>query len=87
MNIQFAPKLKNRSLYEDMDSLFRKCTSFKASVAYWTIFPDFFNSSLTNAIKKQDSFICLDLSEPTNIYAIKSFCINGMTEGLVYYYD
>lgn len=80
MNIQFAPHLKNRSLYKDLDSLFHECTSFKASVAYWTIFPDFFKTTLTNALKKQDSFVCLDLSEPTNIYAIKSFCINGAEE-------
>jgi hypothetical protein len=80
MNIQFSPQLKNRSLFQDLNSLFQECTSFKASVAYWTIFPDFFKTTLTNALKKQDSFVCLDLSEPTNIYAIKSFCNNGAEE-------
>ena len=80
MNIQFAPHLKNRSLYQDLDSLFRECTSFKASLAYWTIFPDFFKKSLTNALKKPNSFVCLDLSEPTRIDAIKSFCIDGAEE-------
>ena len=80
MKINFLPQLKFRSLYQDLDFLFNECTSFKASVAYWTIFPDFFKNSLTNALTKQNSFVCIDLSEPTRIDAIKSFCNYGAEE-------
>jgi hypothetical protein len=80
MNIQFAPQLKTRSLYKDLDSLFRECTSFKASLAYWTIREDFFKNSLTNALKKSNSFVCVDLTKPTDLYAINSFYYENVNQ-------
>lgn len=80
MNIQFAPQLKNRSLFQDLNSLFQECTSFKASVAYWTIREDFFKHSLTKALKKSNSFVCVDLAKPTDLYTINSFYYENVNQ-------
>jgi hypothetical protein len=80
MNIQFSPQLKKRSLYKDLDSLFRECISFKATLAYWTIREDFFKKSLTEALKKSNSFVCVDLAKPTDLYAINSFYYENVNQ-------
>lgn len=57
--------------------LLKECEWLKGCVAFWTIYPSFFNGKLLDVLSRKESFYCIHLSSPTNFDALDEFHHNG----------
>lgn len=81
MKIELLPTSSNSDVKSRIEGLLLNCKSFKSCVSFWTLKVDYFKfDALSEALKKTDSFICVDLEKPTNIDNIFEFNNNGVSE-------
>lgn len=81
MKIEILPSSHDTSLKLKLEGLLLNCISFKCCVAFWTIDDNFLSyEALSTALRKKDSFICVDIEKPTNIDNLASFHRKGVTE-------
>ena len=87
MEINLIPATKNRNIKLLIEGLLINCLSFQSSVAFWTVGVKFFSlRALTHALRKEDSFICVDVQSPTNIDNLHEFYKQGVREIYLHQY-
>jgi HKD family nuclease len=81
MTIELIPGLSNTDIKLRFEGLLVNCISVKGCVAFWTIGSNYFNNqALVKALKKENSFYCVDIQEPTNIDKIAEYVKSGVEE-------
>lgn len=81
MKIELVPGLGDPDIKLRFEARLVNCLNVKGCVAFWTIDVKAFNfEALKQAIKRQNSFYCVDIQQPTNIDSLTEYVKLGATE-------
>jgi len=83
-NIEFLQSRDSRSIKSRLEASLKKCSSLKGSVAFWKIRTGYIKG-LVNVLNHHDSFICVDIHQPTNIDCLDEFVKQGANVYLFLY--
>lgn len=87
MTIELVPGLSNPDIKMRFEGLLLNCISLKGCVAFWTIDVNYFNfEALLNALKKPNSYYCVDIQLPTNIRNLANHVNAGASEIYLHQY-
>lgn len=84
--IEFLQSKNSRDIKVRLQESISKCSSLKGAVAFWTIDIDYFDR-LVEKLSHEDSFMCVDVHEPTKIDSLKKFVEGGAKNIYVFLYQ
>ena len=70
--IELLQTANNRYIKDRLEEAINTCVSLKAAVAFFSIDTKYFKE-LGEVLSREDSFFCVDIHDPTSIYALESF--------------
>ncbi|MCA8831905.1 phospholipase D-like domain-containing protein [Hymenobacter pini] len=79
----FATK-SARSIIDRLDFSLSQATAVRASVCYWTRWPNHLHRNFTELLKWDDSFCCVDIKDTTEVDALYAFSEEGASNFYVY---
>ncbi len=72
----FLQSKKNRNIKPELEKSINKCVSLKGAVAFWN-FDIHYLKGLDDKLSHNNSFICVDIHQPTDIDRLKKFVEKG----------
>ncbi len=72
MTIEFLQSKEQRNIKDKLKQSIKECNSLKAAVAFWNLKIDYFEQ-LAYKLSLDDSFVCVDIHQPTDIDCLKEF--------------
>lgn len=70
--IEFLQSKTDRNIKSQLQKSINNCISVKGAIAYWTIDIEYFDG-LADKLSHEESFICVDIHQPTNIKYLAEF--------------
>ena len=77
LNIKLLPAWSPSSIEAVLKSVLSRSQFLQASIAFWTVKDQIFGQSLTNALRDDNGFLCVDLHPPTDIDALAALVRKG----------
>ncbi len=72
MTIEFLQSKEQRNIKDKLKQSIKECNSLKAAVAFWNIDINYLKE-LADKLSRDDSFVCVDIHQPTDIDCLKEF--------------
>jgi len=73
-HFKFLQSEEDRNIKKHLEKSIENCLSLKAAVAFFNIGANYFsNCNLREVLSREESFFCVDIHDPTSIYALESF--------------
>ncbi|MDM8558483.1 hypothetical protein [Candidatus Parabeggiatoa sp. HSG14] len=72
MEIEFLQSQQQRNIKEKLEQSINECVSLKGAVAFWKLDTDYLKG-LADKLSHNDSYVCVDIHQPTDIDCLKKF--------------